>query len=161
MDWTVVAVGALTTGAALGGQLVLVWGEARRENRARRVHQWEARRDAYLNLLNRVQQLDSVAAGAAATGKGHNEKEVVQSLVSAAVNAELMAPPSVWADMHPLVLAVQARSNATLAGVADRAQVEKRLRDTDAVTEHAWQEHRQRFLKAARRDLGIEEPLRH
>ncbi len=160
MDWTVVGVGALTAGAAIGGQLMLVGGEARRENRARHARQWEARRDAYLDLLTRIQQLNSVAAGAVATGMGHSEKEVVQSLVSAAITAELMAPPSVWEDMHPLVLAVQARSNVTLVGLADRAQAAERLRDMDAVTEEGWQEHRQRFLRAVRRDLGIEETLR-
>lgn len=157
MDWTVIAVGLLTATAALGGQLVPVWAERRRETRAKEARHWEARRDAYLQLLKRIRQLNAVASGTRLRATPHDDKELVRLVVAAAVTAELFAPPSVWEDMRPLVLAVLARSDASLAGVDPvyMGWVAGQLGETDARTQPAWEEHWHRFLRAARRDLGL------
>ncbi len=157
MDWTVVAVGFLTATAALGGQLVPVLAERRRETRAKEGRHWEARRDAYLQLLKGIRQLNAVASGARLRAIPHDDKELVRLVLAASATAALFAPPSVWEDMRPLVLAVLARSDANLAGIdpVHMGWVREQLGEKNARTEEAWQEHWHRFLQAARRDLGL------
>jgi hypothetical protein len=160
VDWTVFGVGLLTAAAAVGAQLVQGWTANRREEQAQHQRRWEARRDAYVELLSRVTQIESIAAGAVALGgPGHSgDKEVERAFMTASTTAEFFAFGTNWADMHPFVAAALLRYNATRSSAAPtfRSGALAALREVGADEESEWQRLRQQYLAAARRDLGIE-----
>lgn len=157
MDWTTVAVGALTAAAAIGGglgsQVLAARTAVAREKAEWRRRAWESRRDAYLELLAQITHLDSASSGALASGRPRNPTEgSTAPFLRALVAAEFHAEPKTWARMVPLTRAVQLRANAT-TGVPVPG-IREELEAVGATDEAGWRRLRDEFLLAVREDLG-------
>ncbi len=159
-DWTTLGVGFLTAAAALGGgigsQLLQTRATAHRAGAEQRLRAWESRRDAYLELLVQIAQVDAASSGALVSGLPRDGASSAASFVQALVAAEFYASPQAWSGMEPLARAAQLRANATAGPVPAplREEIRAKLAELGATDPAGWDRLRDAYVAAAREDLS-------
>lgn len=153
-----VLVATISAGAGISGSLLAGRQAIRAREQGRHhdqsVRRWEAKRDAYLRLLQAVHRLESRADGAMIAGTGRlTDLELSREVVEAEVEANLYAPPHVWRQVEPLVRAVSLKANALVGGEPGR-RARGELAEVGGDTEDGMKALHAAAAEAIRTDLG-------
>lgn len=154
MDWNTIVLAALTGFATLAGAWLNQRGQ-RRADRERHVREdrrraWEAKRDAYIELVQAYDRVESATGGVVTLGHGSVPGDVQRRFVEAVSVAEFYAPPDVWERASPALEAAAAKANYVAAGEQDALDLVEEL---GAKTADGALALRSEMLAALRRDL--------
>lgn len=162
--WVTVLVAVVSGLSALGGAWVAahVTTKAQRDldRQAARRRNWEAKREAYLELLAALDAVESRAAGALVARRGTIPAELAERFTGAVAAAEFHASPEAWERAAPAVQATSAKANViqsagTASAGEQRAEAMELLDQLGARGAEGAERLRGELLAAFRDDLGL------